>query len=349
MNFKNRILELDSLRGIAALMVLFFHLTILSPNGNFKFVYGCTAVDLFFLISGFVIFNSTNNSTLEFIINRISRLYPTYWISVTFTFLLFCIYESKKSNWTIHIDFNKYIANMTMFQKYFHIKNIDESYWTLILELIFYLTISIFICFNLLKHINYIALFSIIIIAFLKYNSMNIILDKLFFILPFLPFLPLFFAGILFSQIYNQKKDLVIKYSIILICVLCQVFNYKYTCSSFFLEINYYIVMIFIYFLLFILLVNNKLKFIISKITLFFGKISFALYLTHQSLSVEFIVPYLTNSLKMNFWISTIGIALPISILIATLITFKFEKYVNVKLKKILKSLLLKPSDNNVK
>ena len=84
--------------------------------------------------------------------------------------------------------------------------------------------------------------------------------------------------------------------------------------------------MLTIYFILFILLVNNKLKFIVSKTTLFLGNISFALYLTHQSLSVEFIVPFLTNSLKMNFWIATIGFAIPISFLIAIIITFKFEK-----------------------
>ena len=151
MNIKYRVLELDSLRGIAALMVLFFHLTVLSPEGNFKFSIGCTAVDLFFLISGFVIFNSIKKSNLEFIINRISRLYPTYWISVTFTFILFCIYETKKRNWIIHIDFKKYIANMTMCQKYFYINNIDESYWTLIVELTFYLSISIFIYFKTYK------------------------------------------------------------------------------------------------------------------------------------------------------------------------------------------------------
>jgi len=43
---KRRVLELDSLRGIAALSVCFFHF------GFFKF--GIAGVELFFMISGFV-------------------------------------------------------------------------------------------------------------------------------------------------------------------------------------------------------------------------------------------------------------------------------------------------------
>ena len=47
---------LDALRGIAAVMVVMFHLTIASGEPNYGLHLGVTGVDLFFIISGFVIF-----------------------------------------------------------------------------------------------------------------------------------------------------------------------------------------------------------------------------------------------------------------------------------------------------
>jgi peptidoglycan/LPS O-acetylase OafA/YrhL len=48
--------ELDVLRGFAALFVLFFHLTLFRNEAKYGFQLGITGVDLFFMISGFVIF-----------------------------------------------------------------------------------------------------------------------------------------------------------------------------------------------------------------------------------------------------------------------------------------------------
>ena len=89
--------ELDALRGIAALMVVFFHFTIGRAEAKLGFKLGTTGVDLFFIISGFVIFMSLSKvkSSLDFVINRVSRLYPTYWVSVTFTFILIKLKSSK--------------------------------------------------------------------------------------------------------------------------------------------------------------------------------------------------------------------------------------------------------------
>lgn len=50
--------ELDALRGIAALMVVLFHFTMYRQETKFGFKLGTTGVDLFFLISGFVIIMS---------------------------------------------------------------------------------------------------------------------------------------------------------------------------------------------------------------------------------------------------------------------------------------------------
>jgi len=79
------------------------------------------------------------------------------------------------------------------------------------------------------------------------------------------------------------------------------------------------------YYLLFILFVNDKLSFVISKPTLFIGKISFSLYLIHQFVSTKLLIPFLVNELHINFWVAAFLIALPIVILLAVAVTYAVE------------------------
>jgi peptidoglycan/LPS O-acetylase OafA/YrhL len=97
--------------------------------------------------------------------------------------------------------------------------------------------------------------------------------------------------------------------------------------------------MLVIYFSLFILFVNNKLGFIVSKWSLFLGKISFALYLIHQYISIRVIIPYLVDDLHYNFWLASLFGALPVVILLASLITYFIEVPFSKKLKEKLRSL----------
>ena len=92
----NRLVVLDGLRGVAALCVMLFHCTpwlgAVAPRG------GALSVDLFFVVSGYVIAHSYGEDLLErrvslarFMMLRIIRLYPLYIIGVllgTFPILL---------------------------------------------------------------------------------------------------------------------------------------------------------------------------------------------------------------------------------------------------------------------
>ena len=172
-----RVKELDSLRGLAALMVMWYHFTAFRPQASLGFTYGLTGVDLFFMISGFVIFMSLTHvkTSLQFVINRISRLYPTYWACVTITFLTITLYN--------HVDFNQteiitYISNLTMFQFYLNIRDIDDSYWTLIIEMTFYIVMLVLFHFKKLHYLNAIALVLICIVSllglfFFNYEYLN--------------------------------------------------------------------------------------------------------------------------------------------------------------------------------
>ncbi|MEO5681341.1 MAG: acyltransferase [Chitinophagaceae bacterium] len=322
---KDRYEELDALRGIASLMVVFFHFTMRRPEANVGFILGTTGVDLFFIISGFVIFMSLNkiSCSTDFIINRVSRLYPTYWACVTFTFLILVIDSVYSTGAAATIPWWPYLANMTMFQYYLRVPDLDGPYWTMITEMLFYIGILFLFHFKWLKHLNKIGLVVCIATALSVHFGYLIPVVKA---IPLLQFIPLFFAGTIFYKIYTIKASHLTDYLILAVCFICQVLLfYVAGRSKWFINQVQYIMMLTVFFSIFILFVNRKLSFIINKVTLFLGKISFALYLIHQNISVNYIIPYLTEKWHMNFWIASAFVALPVVLLLASFITFYIE------------------------
>src|ERR1700731_1050374 len=90
----NRFLALDGLRGVAALSILLFHCDDLFHKGSF-FQHGYLAVDVFFILSGFVIALTYEDRLAngaparEFLRNRARRLFPTYWLGAGRNIALF--------------------------------------------------------------------------------------------------------------------------------------------------------------------------------------------------------------------------------------------------------------------
>jgi len=88
-----RVEEIDVLRGLAALCVMISHYTWYcvksfqqAPFGfELHTIYGFYAVQLFFIISGFVISLTLEkcNSWRDFAFSRLSRLYPAYWAALS--------------------------------------------------------------------------------------------------------------------------------------------------------------------------------------------------------------------------------------------------------------------------
>ncbi|THF80832.1 acyltransferase family protein [Cohnella fermenti] len=116
-----RILQLDSLRGIAALTVVFGHIAqvvdtplsvaLLGGISPLRvFVNGMPAVILFFVLSGFVLtlpyLNGKNNTFLVFYLKRILRIYIPYIIAMFFAFVL-CNMLSTQGIDSVSSWFNK--------------------------------------------------------------------------------------------------------------------------------------------------------------------------------------------------------------------------------------------------
>lgn len=86
------IVNLQVVRGIAALLIVFDHWAD-AHGGTLARIglAGATGVDLFFVVSGFVMVYTTTNkpvSALAFAKNRIVRIAPLYWGATIFAFLL---------------------------------------------------------------------------------------------------------------------------------------------------------------------------------------------------------------------------------------------------------------------
>lgn len=146
----SRFQEIDALRGIAALLVLWMHVSELfikteaiagRGTGLFEIAsvldFGRVGVVLFFAISGFVICNSLRGekkaASQRFLIRRLMRLYPAFWLSVLFAAWLFVSVLGRP------IEASTIVANLTMIPVVLGESQILGLYWTLETELVFYL------------------------------------------------------------------------------------------------------------------------------------------------------------------------------------------------------------------
>jgi peptidoglycan/LPS O-acetylase OafA/YrhL len=89
-----RFLGLDGLRGVCALSILLYHCDGLFHRGNF-FQHGYLAVDVFFILSGFVIALTYEDrlgkrgGVRNFLFSRARRLFPTYWLGAAIGIAVF--------------------------------------------------------------------------------------------------------------------------------------------------------------------------------------------------------------------------------------------------------------------
>jgi len=131
---------LDALRGIAALCVVFQHAAArTTANTDLywplleTFNFGRFGVILFFLISGFVIPPSLERGGLRlFAVNRAFRLLPILWLSVG-TGILIHIYEGRA------FTAADVAASMVMLADPLGLHPMLGVYWTLTIELYFYI------------------------------------------------------------------------------------------------------------------------------------------------------------------------------------------------------------------
>ena len=152
----NAIAALDGLRGVAVLMVIGYHTLIAIRNGNTSptlnamlfntfdlWLFGATGVQLFFVLSGFLLFlpyaramlnRQPLPDTRKFYVRRALRILPAYWASVLILYLL-----------TPGVDITTLFLHLVMLQNLNSdtIKAINGTYWTMAIESQFYVILPL--------------------------------------------------------------------------------------------------------------------------------------------------------------------------------------------------------------
>ncbi|MGA6155430.1 acyltransferase family protein [Stenotrophomonas sp. NPDC087984] len=152
-----RLRALDGLRLLAALMVAAYHYGGRdgeiaqawgsSPRAQFPtlsstFAYGCLGVQIFFVISGFVICMSGWGRPLRsFFASRVSRLYPAYWVAIILVTAVFAL------PWVTYkaVSPSDALVNLTMLQQPLGVDRVLGVCWTLWAELRFYALFALFV------------------------------------------------------------------------------------------------------------------------------------------------------------------------------------------------------------
>jgi len=306
---------------VAAVSVCLFHIV----NGNSAFItaanpiakicrYGYLGVDIFFIISGFIIcYSLPADYTLKdlpvFVKKRLIRVEPPYLVSIIFTLLVAYIAALYTHN-PINVSWVNLLYHIGYINNFTTNSYINVVYWTLGIEFQFYILIGLL--FGMMNRSIYLLAF--IIIAFLSLSFVSIKGTSLIF-----EQLPLFCAGILifyinFSERYSKP---------VLVFLLFVTFGIiAYT------DLSTFIVSVFT---IAIILIPMRRYKVIS----FLATISYSLYLIHVPIGgrvINWSLRFVKTDVQ-RYWI--IILALAICLITAYLFYILIEKWTTNISKKI--------------
>lgn len=268
---KKHLSTVDILRGIAALLVLLYHFTgpalpkIADTSLSRYTYYGKFGVEIFFVISGFIIpyvLYKSNYSIKDFgkfISKRFVRICPPSYVVILLTGIQFFLvekYQLSTPPWYSKITFPELIHNFTYTIPFTSYNWISGQFWTLAIEFQFYIALGLVFDF-MFRGFKEFVLCSMIII-FLRYapgtGSIGFLDNGSLFIIGGVTFL-------YFKRSITKVQFLPVVFLVGALCYfqLGRPQALMAVCTSFtiaFVNLN-------------------------NAVGIFFGKISYSLYLTH--------------------------------------------------------------------
>ncbi|MBN9586026.1 MAG: acyltransferase [Afipia sp. 62-7] len=224
-----RLSALDGLRGVAILLVMgfhyFYHLesfyykSTLYPYGEtfsntVIFKYGYLGVELFFIISGFVIAMTleSSKSLIDFAIRRFVRIWPALIVSAVLTFFLLNWSDApfaltRRQFWPNFIP-SLTLTPVAMWSGLFpKVDFVTGVYWSLVVEIRFYMIALIlywmFARQNFARNLVIFTVLTYIVRALLRrwLPGYNGVYDG-FFVPDYMPW---FAAGAVFYELYKER------------------------------------------------------------------------------------------------------------------------------------------------
>jgi peptidoglycan/LPS O-acetylase OafA/YrhL len=295
---KSHIKSLDGLRGIAALMVVYFHFFIVIEGiSNFELllkkfaVFGQTGVSLFFVLSGFLITRILYNSKVDkhyfknFFIRRALRIFPLYFLFliIYYYFLPFWFGELNNSpKWFYWV----YLQNIAMTFNWPN--NGPSHFWSLAVEEHFYLFWPFVVYFLNTKKVFFFGIFLILISFLFRFILTQANYESFYFTFSRLDDLVLgtFLAFLEKKNFLNSKTKKIFSVSFIFLFFLNLIsFLFAQYIPHFWLQIFKYPLIGTLYFTLIGILIcppeSSLFNFLKFPWLRFFGKISYGLYVYH--------------------------------------------------------------------
>ncbi|MBC6609409.1 acyltransferase [Hymenobacter sp. BT507] len=349
-----RLYEIDLLRFLAALAVVFFHYTHCGyEEGNLSPIpflelspitkYGYLGVELFFIISGYVVLLSAQGKTVrQFFLSRIIRLFPAFWVACTLTFVVQKIWGPGPTD--IHMsplltaNISHYLYNMTMLYDFFGIPALDGSYWSLTTEITFYFLVSLLISYKLVHRIDFVLIAWLGLVMLPGWNKGFGPFAFLFII----GYAPYFIAGMLFYLIQQPGGRTWFRYVLLGVAYILAIrtgFSKAAVLTTTYhgvLSRGVVITVITCFFLLFLLITLGKTD--LSRLTWlsWLGSLTYPLYLVHGS--IGFIIFHRVGHLmnKYILLVATLGLMLMVAYLIHVLIEKRYSKKLGTQVAKLL-------------
>lgn len=307
MSSENRFIALDGLRGVAILWVLSFHLLVrwsdlvtynINFNDLFIFHSGYFGVYLFFMISGYVIFLTLfkcSNFSI-FVKKRWLRLFPAMFIASIF---IYCssIFFSERPNGLVQLK--NLIPGLLFVEPYILEKltgistgELEGAFWSLYIEFKFYLIAGILYFYTGPRiSIFIIALFFIawsgldfLVKMSVKTLHQEYILTHSILEIIGAPYFGWFSLGAILYFIANNLYNRTILYFSLSIIISFLIFNNFISQHSNLIGISLTL-------LIFIVTLYSSIfqRILSMNFLLFFGFISYPLYLIHENLGISII------------------------------------------------------------
>jgi peptidoglycan/LPS O-acetylase OafA/YrhL len=327
--------ELDYLRGIACLMVVFFHFLYRGQMDHWTgeavypsvapiAKYGYLGVHLFFMISGYVIYKSAlGRSAKEFASGRFWRLFPAYWAAIVLTSCVVYILHGTH----FEIPGKDMIWNLTMLHSLFGMKSVDGAYWSLVVELVFYCYVGLAIKLNVLHRTKGIA------IVWLALCLANIVVDSHWINTLFLTrWAPFFLIGIMAFKVREGDRS-VSSWAVLIASAGVAIFQ------SFWLARHAAAVsadrwewmLVAALVAIFVAIVHRPRKVVPNKMSNSFGDLTYPVYLTHQNVGFLLLAAY---SGVVGSWIA-LCIVLLVSLAMGFVVNQLVERRLTSEMRKL--------------